>query len=524
MIYKTINTNGYYISEVTHENEKKKYIHIGIIMLQENAKIINSMMKKEGIEYTKYEEEIIETLKEEIDEVMTNMKDKQFTVNKSNIAGIKHMSWSTGNEKKIKEEIATWNTNEIQEYEITINNIIQTSTTEERKQSIYKAIIKLPLDVKFWVKEDKQETNTFVISTLRTNEQTLINALIKNNIPFMKGKTYIINEDNTDVIIWNILNNESIEQTYIPPKIAFEKKQLFIRVLDTIETDDIEENQQVSEYFYSSCRNIGIYIESRTFNAQNHTYDITLIGHMKQIEEYIDEFSTNERISIIQGTLMNKEEEIQYINDMKTNRKSIIDAYKKQEFDEIPIEEKKNQIQQIISNLSTSIKCNKNDDIRRYTEEIKKYNGLQLYSSNEDNTWLWEYIKTGDELLNNTENHTFISTNEEDITTRMYKCPHCDMYCNDIHNLQNHIVFNHKAKFRNDISFIMQYAMMMKEEKIASMEPHTSYKCAYCSYISTNAECTQKHCILTHKNRKAKLIEGTIGEEVKVRRYIQEKE
>ena len=56
MIYKTINTYGYYISEVTYENETKKYIHISIIMLQENAKIINSMMKKVRIEYTKYEE------------------------------------------------------------------------------------------------------------------------------------------------------------------------------------------------------------------------------------------------------------------------------------------------------------------------------------------------------------------------------------------------------------------------------------------------------------------------------------
>ena len=303
-----------------------------------------------------------------------------------------------------------------------------------------------------------------------------------------------------------------------------EKKQLFIRIQDTIETEDIEENPQLEECFYSSCRDIRVYLESKTFNLHEQSYNITLIGYMKQIEEYIDKFATKERITIIQGTLMNNEEEIQYINEIKAKRKSIIESIKKQEFDERSTEVKKKQIQEIINNINTCIKDNKNDDIRRYTEELKKYNGLQLYSSNEDNTWLWEYIKIGEELINNTESHTFISTNEEDVTTKMYKCPHCDIHCNDIHNLQNHIVFNHKAKLRYDISFIMQYAMMMKDEKITSMEPRTGYKCAYCSFISTNTECTLRHCIIAHKNRKAKLIEGTIGEQEKVRRYIQEKE
>ena len=77
MIYKTINANGYFINEVTREKETMKYIQISITMLQEQTKLINTLMIKERIEYTSYNEEIIETSMEEIEEIMTHMRDKQ---------------------------------------------------------------------------------------------------------------------------------------------------------------------------------------------------------------------------------------------------------------------------------------------------------------------------------------------------------------------------------------------------------------------------------------------------------------
>ena len=83
-------------------------MYISITMLQEKSKLINSMMEKEGIEYINYTEEIMETTKEKVDEILSHMKDRQLIMDKNNIANIKHMTWSTGNENAIKEEIEAW--------------------------------------------------------------------------------------------------------------------------------------------------------------------------------------------------------------------------------------------------------------------------------------------------------------------------------------------------------------------------------------------------------------------------------
>ena len=64
---------------------------------------------------------------------------------------------------------------------------------------------------------------------------------------------------------------------------------------------------------------------------------------------------------------------------------------------------------------------------------------------------------------------------------------------------------------------------MISDEQITRMAPITGYKCAYCSYICTNAEYTQKHCILTHTNKKARINEGMIGESNEVITYIRNK-
>ena len=158
---------------------------------------------------------------------------------------------------------------------------------------------------------------------------------------------------------------------------------------------------------------------------------------------------------------------------------------------------------------------NENKDIRRYIEDIKKYKGAKLYSNNEDNTLLLEYIKCVDEIFNNMEKYTFVSDIKDSIITKMRKCSYSDMYSNDTSNLQNHITLTHNTKFRKDISFTLQYVLMMNDEQITRMVPITGYKCAYCSYICTSAECTQKHCILTHKNRKARITEGIIVNQMK---------
>lgn len=50
------------------------------------------MMEKEGIEYINYTEEIIETSKEEVDEMLSHMKDREFIMDKNNTANIKRMT------------------------------------------------------------------------------------------------------------------------------------------------------------------------------------------------------------------------------------------------------------------------------------------------------------------------------------------------------------------------------------------------------------------------------------------------
>lgn len=346
---------------------------------------------------------------------------------------------------------------EIIEYKIIIDKVVQTPQTENIQQSTYSAIIKLPLNAKFLVIENNQDTNIFKIATNSANEQTLASTLIKLSVPFIKSNTLIINEENIDNIVCNIMNSMSIRKTYPPTKIMFENKQLYIKIVDAIETEDEEENPQITEYFYSNCRDIDVYLYTKVFKEQDYTYEITVTGHIKQIEKYVDSFATYERISINQGTHMKIGDKIQKLNELKSYRSSIINALKKREFEDTSTEDKKKQIKDIITSLKESIELNNNKDIKRYIEDIKKYNGLKLYSSKEDNTWLLEYIKCWEEIFNNMEKHTFVSDIESPIIKRMHKCPYCDIYSNDISNLQNHITFTHNTKFRKDISFKMQY-------------------------------------------------------------------
>lgn len=81
------------------------------------------------------------------------------------------------------------------------------------------------------------------------------------------------------------MNGMSIRKTYPQAKIMFENKQLFIKILDTIGTEDEEENPQLTEWFHSNCRNIDVCLESKVLNEHNHTYEITVAGYIKQIEK-----------------------------------------------------------------------------------------------------------------------------------------------------------------------------------------------------------------------------------------------
>ena len=239
MIYTTCNIDGYYINDISIDSTSDCHLCISITMLQDKVNIIKQIMKKQEIEFTNYEEHIIESTKEEIDKIMLHMMERQDMLKGVDINEVKHMTFSNIKEQQIKAYIDTWDTHNIQEYDIIMNMKQQTNDCNSNKYTKLKAIKKLPLNCEFWVIENsKYDTNTYTIISNASNDKCIINQLDAMNIPFKKGKQYIISEENINKLIWNILNNIAIEHTSKQHRFSFNKEHLYIRAIHTVEIQE----------------------------------------------------------------------------------------------------------------------------------------------------------------------------------------------------------------------------------------------------------------------------------------------
>ena len=268
-------------------------------MLQDNANVIKQIMQKENINFTSYEENIIETTREEIDIIMQNMTERHSMLKGVDLSDIKHMSWSKYNEIQCKENIESWDTHDIQEYDIIINNKEQVIDINAKKYAKLKAIMKLPLDCEFWVIENnKNDSNTYTIMSNASNDACITNKLDALNIPFMKGNRYTINEDNINKIIWNMLNNASIDHTYKQHKLQLDRKHLYIRAIHTFESRNEISSKEEKENFYDNCRNMEIFLENINHNKDNCTCEATIIGRMKDVKVYMDAYNAYDNVTI----------------------------------------------------------------------------------------------------------------------------------------------------------------------------------------------------------------------------------
>ena len=528
MIYKTWNTEGYYVKEVTREDTSNQHVNISIIMLQDNANFINQIMQKDGITFTAYEENCIETTKEEIDNIMLCMTERQTLLYGVDLDNIKHMSWSKNNEQQIKEYINVSNIQEIQEYDIIINSRQQAIDIDANKLARLKAIKKIPLDCEFWVIEKSQnDVNTYSIMSNADNDNCIINRLDAMNVQFVRGNKYTINEDNVNTVIWNILNNASIEHTGKIHKFNFDKKNLYIRAVHIFESQEEMNTEEEKENFYNNCRNIEIFLEDTKHDKNNHTCEVSIIGHMKDVRAYIDAYDVLNNAIITQGIIFNNEEEKQKLASLREERSTTINRIIEQEFINTPTEIKRQKAQQIFNEINGMIENGSKSDILEKMKDLSKYKGIKLKPDNEDNTYWVEYVHMWDDMLTHMEEDSFIYNNQRNkenaITTHMVKCPYCEIHYNNISSIQKHIVSAHNKKIRHDISFTLQYATMRNNTKVATMQVQKGYKCPYCTYICTDKVETYKHCETSHKNKMPNIKEGIIGESQKIATHIQKK-
>ena len=525
MIYKTCNTEGYYINDMAIDDTTNQHLLISIIMLQDKTNIIKQIMQKQGIEYTFYEENCIETTKEEVNNVMLHMMERQNMLSGVELDDIKHMTWSSINEKQTKDKIESWYTQDIQEYDIILNTSKHANNINSNKYAKIKAAMKLPLDCEFWVIENsKDDSNVYTIISNSSNDKCIINKLDALNIPFMKGNKYTINEENINALIWNLLNNMSIEHTCKQHKFLFDKKHLYIRAIHTFEQHEVLSKDQEKMNFYENCRNFEIFLENIEHHKDNNECEVTIIGHMKHIEAYIDAFNAQDDTCITQGISMNTEEEKQKLNFLQEERSETIKTLIEQEFVDMPMDIKKQHAYQIINEIKEMIKNNKKSEISERIASLEKYKRLKLFTNNDEHTYWIEYINKWDDMLINNEEDVYISNvsqkHENTILTLMIKCPYCDIYYNDVNNLQKHITSVHNKKIRYDISFALQYAIMRINENISLMQVQKGFKCPYCTYICTDSNETYKHCISAHKHKSPNTKEGIIGEKQNIDTYM----
>ena len=73
MIYKSCNSEGYFINSIAIDDTTSHHLVVSITMLKDKANQIKEIMKNQKIEFTHFEEESIETTQEEIEKTKTKM-------------------------------------------------------------------------------------------------------------------------------------------------------------------------------------------------------------------------------------------------------------------------------------------------------------------------------------------------------------------------------------------------------------------------------------------------------------------
>ena len=525
MIYKSCNSEGYFINSIAIDDTTSHHLEVSITMLKDKANQIKEIMKNLKIEFTHFEEESIETTQEEIEKTKTKMNERKNMLEIIDLNTVKHMTFSKTNEKLVFERIQSWDTSIIQEYDIIISPTPYPTDISNNILEFVKGVGELMPNFEYWVVEkSKNVQNRATICTKATNDIPIIIHLDALNIPFVRGTTYTIENHNIQQFIWTYLNNLATEHTHIHHRIQCNRKKLYIRAVHALTAKEEMSDIYAKVTFYNNCRNIEIYLENID-RKENGTCEVTIIGHLKHIRAYIEAYDAQDSITITHGFKIETEEERQKLNLLQEERSRIIETIIEQEFIDTPLDIKKQQAYQIINEIREMIENNKKSDIFAKIADLARYRNIKLYEDNDIHAHWMEYINTWDDMFTSKEGDTYtyniLQNNENSISTNMIKCPYCDIYYNDANSIQKHITNTHNKKIRHDVSFALQYVIMMNNENVSSMQAQKGFKCPYCTYVCTNYEETYKHCITSHKNKTPNIKDGIVGEKQNVELHIQ---
>ena len=454
-----------------------------------------------------------------------NLQEKQRIIKDKYYDDMGKYTWTTNNQentrKTIKEE---WNTNKIQYFNIHINKFKHKVTEMEK----YSTITKLPISDTFWIRTNSdmsEERKYFTIATKMSEKENTIKNLIKLNIPFTVENTLEITEENTDIIIREILTSKSISISFKDTNIIRERSIIHLVVKITLNSDTNFDIKTIKKLFYQDFKDKKILICD--IIQESNEYNIYITGTLDQMEQLRNAMNDNIRMEIIEGDFINNETEKQYMINKELEKKQIIKEAEEEEFNSLTIEDKSRVIKELMESLKSNIIDNNKNDIRTNISNINKHIGLQLYNDDNTTTWYMKYIRHGEQMFDNQTKLLFkdndIGVKEEMVN--MIKCPHCNIICNNITWIQNHLTFDHGIKLRNDIPFTLQYALMSNEDNTEIPITQTCYKCPFCEFTNNEGEHVIKHCITNHKKKKnISINEGIIGTEEDIKAIIETRE
>ena len=344
MLYKAINISGYFIEEMTLDEEENT-LNVTMITIPNHTEAVEEALEEAGI--TEHETVLVERecTSEEISLLMECMGERQELLETEDAQQILKYTWTDGYREKTYTMIEEWEDYEMQNINIPLRVISKFPPQYEgEKWELMKKVILLPINIQYVVNNYIEEEQAFSITIRRAEIQQFIEQAIANNIEFTIEDQYNITEDNVMIEVDTWLLNKAIMDTMKTNKPQPRKHTLYAGFILPIKDATKADDEEVKEHMYNNMKDIEAFIYRVEYKEAEEQLQIYMLATFDNYGRVLREITSEENECTLLGAYdMQRDSEIkltfktlekerkQYthatISYIKTNFK-ILDIYK----------------------------------------------------------------------------------------------------------------------------------------------------------------------------------------------------